>query len=166
MEDNKDAVVETVEKVEEETTQKNYTKEDIDASFNAGVKKANSEWQKDEKYKEFLEWKKSNQNDTERMKELETESINKDNIINDLKAQLELKDSDVKSEFVGFVKSEVLKATNDGVDFGTALKNFKKENPQYFGETVVTKVQSSPTLVGGTKPQTTNDIMNNLLRGK
>ena len=41
MEDNKDTnAVETV--VEKETT-KTYTKEDLDNSFNAGVKKANSE---------------------------------------------------------------------------------------------------------------------------
>ena len=54
---------------------------------------------------------------------------------------------------------------NETTDFDTALKNYKKENTQYFGEIVVKKVQTSPTLAGGTKPQTTNDIMNNLLRG-
>ena len=42
MEENKDTVV--VENTEPE--QKTYTKEDIDHSFNAGVKKANSDWQK------------------------------------------------------------------------------------------------------------------------
>ena len=47
----------------------------------------------------------------------------------------------------------------------TRLKaKYKKDNPQYFGETVVKKVQSSPAMAGGTQPQTTNDIMNNLLR--
>ena len=47
-----------------------YTQEDIDNSFNAGVKKAKTDWQKDEKDKEFLEWKKSNQNDSEKIAEL------------------------------------------------------------------------------------------------
>ena len=51
---------------------KTYTQQDIDNSFNAGVKKANSDWQKDEKYKEFLEWKKTNQNDSEKINELTT----------------------------------------------------------------------------------------------
>ena len=72
MEDNKDAQV-AEEKVEQETTQKTYTEQDIQNSFNAGVKKASSEWQKDEKYKEFLDWKKSNQNDSEKINELQNQ---------------------------------------------------------------------------------------------
>ena len=70
MEDSKDVQV-TEEVVKEETT-KTYTKEDLDASFNAGVKKASSDWQKDEKYKEFLAWKKTSQSDSEKMSELQT----------------------------------------------------------------------------------------------
>ena len=46
MEDNKDTQVE--EAVEEkQTTEKTYTEQDIQNSFNAGVRKANSDWQKD-----------------------------------------------------------------------------------------------------------------------
>lgn len=163
MENNADTQV-VEEKVEKETTQKTYTEQDIQNSFNAGVKKANSDWQKDEKYKEFLDWKKSNQNDSEKITELETSNSNKDKEIRDLKAQLKLKDSDVKPEFSNFIKSEVLNMVNDTTDFETALKNYKKENPQYFGEVVVKKVQSSPNLNGGAKPQSTNDLVNNALR--
>ena len=76
-----------------------------------------------------------------------------------------MSNSDVKPEFLKFVTSEVMNLVTDDVNFDTALKNFKKENSQYFGETVIKKVQSSPTLVGGSKPKTTNDIMNNLIRG-
>ena len=84
----------------------------------------------------------------------------------DLKAQLQMSDSNVKKEFMKFVTSEVNSKVNDETDFATALKNYKKENPQYFGETVIKKVQSSPNLnVGGNQPQTTNDIMNDILRG-
>ena len=163
MEDNKDTqVVET--KVEEPT--KTYTKEDLDNSFNAGVKKANSDWQKDEKYKEFLEWKKTNQNDSEKLNELQTNYNNLKKENEYLKASNKVAESDVKPEFKKFVTSEVLNLVNDTTDFETALKNYKKENTQYFGEVVVKKVQSSPTLNnGGTKAQTTNDIMNSLLRG-
>ena len=85
---------------------------------------------------------------------------------NDLKAQLQMSNSNVKKEFSKFVTSEVMSAVNDETDFATALEDYKKSNPQYFGDTVVKKVQSSPTLNGGnTQPQTTNDIMNNILRG-
>jgi len=163
MEENKDTQV--VEEVVEQTT-KTYTQEDIDNSFNAGVKKAKTEWQKNEEYKEFLEWKKTNQSDSEKMTELQTsnETLIKEN--NYLKVSIKVAESDVKKEFQKFVTSEVINAINETTDSDTALKNFKKENPQYFGETVVKKVQTSPSLnVGGNQPQTTNNIMNELLRG-
>ena len=84
----------------------------------------------------------------------------------ELKTQLQMSDSNVKKEFMKFVTSEVSSKVNDETDFATALKDYKKENPQYFGETVIKKVQSSPNLnVGGNQPQTTSDIMNDILRG-
>ena len=161
--ENKDT--EKVEEKVEETTQKTYTKEDIDASFNAGVKKASTEWQKDEKYKEFLEWKKNNQNDSEKLKESEASNkkLTEENKL--LKATIEVTKSDVKPEFVKFVTSEVMSLVNETTDFETALKNYKEKNNQYFGEVQVKKVQSSPTLNGGVKPQTTNDIFNQMVRG-
>lgn len=166
MEDNKDAVEQTTETVEQETTEKTYTKKDIDDSFNAGVRKANSDWQKDEKYKEFLEWKKTSQSDSEKITSLETSNneLTKENAY--LKAQIKIDSSDVKKEFSKFVTSEVMGLVNDTIDFDTALGNYKKENPQYFGETVVKKVQTSPTLNGGEpQPQTTSTIMNDVIRG-
>ena len=85
---------------------------------------------------------------------------------NDLKAQIQMSDSNVKKEFSKFVRSEVMANVNDDNDFTKALENYKKENPQYFGETVVKKVQTSPGLNnGGNQPQTTNNIMNDILRG-
>ena len=84
----------------------------------------------------------------------------------DLKTQIQMKDSGVKKEFSKFVTSEISSLVNDEMDFETALKNYKNDNPQYFGETVVKKVQTSPTLNnGGNHVETTNDIMNNILRG-
>ena len=84
----------------------------------------------------------------------------------DLKAQLLMTDSNVKKEFNKFVTSEIMSKVDDDNDFASVLKTYKEENPQYFGESVVKKVQSSPTLNGGAaQPQTTNDIMNNVLRG-
>ena len=168
MEDNKDVQVTEEKKVEEsvkEETTKVYTQEDIDNSFKAGVKKANSDWQKDEKYKEFIEWKKNNQNDSEKIAELQAsyESLKKENDL--LKATNTVAKSEVKPEFLKFVTSEVMSMVNDTTDFETALKNYKKENTQYFGETVVKKVQSSPTLNGGgNKENTTSNIMNDILR--
>lgn len=156
-----------------ETTEKTYTQQDIDNSFNAGVKKAKTEWQKDEKYKEFLEWKKQSQSNDDKINEL---TQNNTNLTNEkaglerqiamLEAQIQVNNSDVKKEFAKFVTSEVFEMVNDTTDFETALKRYKKENPQYFGEMQIKKIQSAPNLNGGaTQPNTTNAIMNNLLRG-
>lgn len=153
------------ESVNNEPT-KTYTKEQLDNSFNAGFKKANDDLLKDEKYKEFLEWKKTNQNDSEKITELQNsvDNLTKEN--NLLKATNQVAKSDVKPEFLKFVTSEVMSMVNDTTDFDTALKNYKKENTQYFGEVVVKKVQSSPNLNGGgNKDNTTNNIMNDILRG-
>ena len=84
-----------------------------------------------------------------------------------LKAEIQMSGSEVKKEFSKFVMSEVMSKVDDKTDFETALGDYKKENPQYFGETVVKKVQSSPSVGTGENHQTTaDDIMNNLLRGK
>ena len=73
--------------------------------------------------------------------------------------------SNVKKEFSKFVRNEVMSNVSDDVDFTKALDNFKKENPQYFGNDDVKIVQTSPVLgTSGQQPQTTNDIMNNILR--
>lgn len=83
----------------------------------------------------------------------------------DLKAEIQMNGSNVKKEFSKFVRSEVMANVNDETDFTTALESYKKENPQYFGEIVVKKVQSSPSLnAGGNQPQTTNSIMNDIIR--
>lgn len=93
---------------------------------------------------------------------------NLENLANEnknLKADIQLNGTNVKKEFSKFVRSEVMSRVDDKTDFSKALESYKKENPQYFGETVVTKVQTSPTLTGGTQPQSTNTIMNDILRG-
>lgn len=82
-----------------------------------------------------------------------------------LKADIQLNGTNVKKEFIKFVKSEVMGRVDDKTDFSKALDDFKKDNPQYFGETVITKTQTAPNLNnGGTQPQTTSSIMNDLIR--
>ena len=101
----------------------------------------------------------------ENNKSLETlETLTNEN--KDLKAEIQMNGSQVKKEFSKFVRNEVMANVNDETDFTKALDDYKKENPQYFGETVVKKVQSAPNLAsGGSQPQTTNSIMNDIIRG-
>lgn len=121
-------------------------------------------------YKEEIEGYKNQINELNGTIETNNKSLEDlQNITNEnknLKAQLQMSDSNVKKEFSKFVINEVNSLVDEKTDFSTALENYKKENPQYFGETVVKKVQSSPSVgQGGTQAETTNDIMNNLLRG-
>lgn len=168
MEDNKDVVVnngETGDVKPEKTYTEQELQEKVQSSFNAGVKKASTDWQKDEKYKEFLDWKKQNQNDSDKINELTNTNASLSNEIMKLKAQIEVDSTDVKKEFSKFVTSEVMSLVDDTKDFKTALKEYKKDNPQYFGEVQIKKVQTAPNLSGGAKASTTNDIINNMIRG-
>ncbi len=124
--------------------------------------------EKIDSYKEELAEYKKQVNDLNGKIETNNKSLeNLQNLTDEnknLKTQLQMSGSNVKKEFMKFVTSEVSSRVNDKTDFTTALESYKKENPQYFGETVVKKVQSSPNLTGGAKETTTNDIMNNILR--
>lgn len=124
----------------------------------------------------FTKLKEENEELKDKVKEFETSSKdyatklqNLETLTNenkDLKAQLQMGDSNVKKEFSKFVRSEIMSKVDDKNDFESVLKEYKKDNPQYFGDTIVKKVQSSPNLQGGEqKAPTTNSIMNDLLRG-
>ena len=112
--------------------------------------------------RQVAELNHSHEEDQKTLKDLQNVASENKN----LKAEVQMSGSNVKKEFSKFVTNEVMANVNDETDFATALESYKKENPQYFGDTVVKKVQSSPTLAGGSKPPTTNDIMNDILRGK
>ena len=148
------------------SAEKTYVKQDIDNSYNAGYKKGLNELQKNAEYKEFMEWKKSNQNDAQKLAELETSNTSLANENKLLKAQMEVSKSSVNPKMLKFVTNEIMNLVDDKTDFATALDNYKKSNPEFFGEQVIKKVQTSPVLTGGTVKTTTNDIMNSLIRGK
>jgi chromosome segregation ATPase len=82
-----------------------------------------------------------------------------------LKADITLNGANVKKEFMKFVRSEVLSKVDDKTDLTKALDEYKKDNPQYFGDVQVKKVETSPSLNSGVSQQiTTNNIMNDLIR--
>lgn len=159
-------------------------KDVIDQIMTEYGKHINSSKEKENDYKEEITDLKSQINDLKgknvdyegQISELKTTISNNDEAIknlqaitnenNDLKAQIQMNGSNVKKEFTKFVTSEVQSLVNDETDFATALENYKKDNPQYFGEVQVKKVQTSPILGNGdVPPQTTNSIMNDIIRG-
>lgn len=129
-----------------------------------GLKEKNEEYkEKISKYENDI--KELNNSIAEKDKSLENFS-NVTNENKDLKAQLQMSKSNVKKEFSKFVTSEVMSKVDNDHNFESVLEDYKKENPQYFGDTIVKKVQTSPSLDGGVpKAPTTNDIMNDILRG-
>ena len=122
-----------------------------------------------EQIEEYKGYKTENENLSKQLEEKEKTMKGFEDVSNEnksLKAQLKLNENNIKKEFSKFVTSEIMSQVDDKNDFDTVLKSYKKDNPQYFGDTVIKKTQTSPSLnAGGDKPQTTNDIMNNILRG-
>lgn len=146
----------------EQNEVKTFTQEEVNEMIKTRLRNVPSKSELDE----FKSWKESQKTEQDKLNELQTNNNNLTNELNTLKAQIKVNESDVKKEFSKFVTTEVMSLVNDTTDFETALKDYKKNNPQYFGEVVIKKVQSSPALNGGgNQPQTTNSIMNNLLRG-
>jgi len=138
-------------------------KETVDTIMAEYGKRVQGFKEKVEGYEEEIKGYKSTiEENTKSLENLQTMT----NENKDLKAQVQMNGSNVKKEFEKFVQSEVNSLVDDETDFATALEDYKKSNPQYFGDTVVKKVQSSPILNnGGQQPVSTNDIMNNILRG-
>lgn len=122
-----------------------------------------------EQIEEYKSYKTENENLSKQLEEKEKSMKGFEDVSNEnksLKAQLKLSENNIKKEFSKFVTSEIMSQVDDKNDFDTVLKSYKKDNPQYFGDTVIKKTQTSPSLnAGGDKPQTTNDIMNSILRG-
>ena len=122
-----------------------------------------------EQIEEYKGYKTENENLSKQLEEKEKTMKGFEDVSNEnksLKAQLKLNENNIKKEFSKFVTSEIMSQVDDKNDFDTVLKSYKKDNPQYFGDTVIKKTQTSPSLnAGGDKPQTTNDIMNTILRG-
>ena len=150
--------------------QKTFTQEELNAIIETRLAKAKKDMPSKEELQAYNEWKQTQKTEQEKNEELMNQLKANNGTLTDentkLKAQIQIMNSNVKKEFVKFVTSEVLAMVSDEVDLVTALKSYKKDNPQYFGDTVIKKTQTSPSLnAGGDKPQTTNDIMNSILRG-
>lgn len=172
MEENKENVVTPTTNASENggQEQKTFTQEELNAIIETRLAKVKKDMPSKEELQAYNEWKQTQKTEQEKkeesMNQLKTNNETLTNENTKLKAQIQIMNSNVKKEFVKFVTSEVLAMTNDEVDLVSALRSYKKDNPQYFGDIVIKKTQTSPSLnAGGDKPQTTNDIMNTILRG-
>ena len=112
----------------------------------------------------FKKWQEEQKTDVQKNADRDKELAEAKNEVLQLKSQNSVREAHCRPEFVKFVTSEILAL--DG-DFSANLKNYKKDNPQYFGEPSVRRTSTSGNLSGGASGgTTTNDIMNDLLRNR
>lgn len=145
-----------------EPERKSYTQEELDAMIEKRIARDRRARENTPEFKAFKEWEDSKKSQEDKDNELRKNYEFATNELAVLKAEKKVIGANCKSEFAEFVASKVL--SMDG-DFETNLAEYKKNNPQYFGETVVKKVSTSPDLSGKAGNQTTNDKMNSLIRG-
>ncbi len=145
-----------------EPVTKAYTQEELDAIIEKRIARDRRTRENTPEYKAFKEWEESQKSQDDKNSELKKNYDLAKNELAVLKAEKKVISANCKSEFAEFVASKVLAM---GDDFEANLAEYKKNNPQYFGETVVKKVSTSPDLGGKAGNQTTNDKMNNLIRG-
>ena len=143
-------------------TEKLYTQEDIDKAVESRLNRERRNREKDPEYKAFKAWQESQQTESEKAQEKENayQRAVKENAL--LKAEKKLINENVKPEFAEFVAEKVMAM---GDDFEKNLAEYKKSNPHFFGETVIRKMSSSPSMGGSGQGSTTNDRMNDLIRG-
>lgn len=151
--------------VEQETTPnpegKTFTQAELDNIVAERLARERKKMPSADEMKAFNEWKKTSQSDAERFaeqsKELESYKLE----VTMLKNQQTVSKSNCKPEFAEFVADRVSKM--DG-DFAQNLEIYKRQNPQYFGETQFVRQSSSPQLTGNNSGKTTGSRMNDIIR--
>lgn len=145
------------------TSEKTFTQADVDRIVADRLARERKNAPSAEDMKAFKEWKKNSQTDAEKYSEMEATLKASQAELTALKNQQSVTKAECKPEFAEFVADKVAKM---GDDFDANLAEFKKSNPQYFGETKIVKLNSSPKLSGGAVTENNeNTIMNALIRG-
>lgn len=137
------------------TPEKTFTQAEVDRIVTDRLSRERKNAPSAEDMKAFKEWKKNSQTDAEKYSAMEADLKAAQAELAALKNQQSVIKAECKAEFAEFVADKVAKM---GDDFDGNLAEFKKSNPQYFGETKVVKLNSSPKLTGGTST-TVADIM-------
>lgn len=118
-----------------EGTEKTYTQADIDASFNAGVKKANTDWNKSKEYKEYKAWqdsqKTAEQLAAEKVTAAEKEKADTERKAAQLEAKVAALTKGIKADAVDDVISLALAKVSDDTDINAALDIIIKKYPAF-----------------------------------
>lgn len=154
-EETKDTQVQTEEVTPAAEETKTFTQDEVDQIVADRLARERKKLPADVDLKKYREWQKNSQTDAEKYSAMEADLKASQAEVAMLRNQQAVAKAECKPEFAEFVADKVAKM---GEDFEKNLADFKKSNPQYFGESKVVKVNSSPKLTGGSST-TVADIM-------
>ena len=138
-----------------EPEEKTFTQSELNEIIKDRLARARKGIPDDAELKEFRKWKKESQTDAEKYSGMQQELNEARAELVLLKNQNAVSKAGCRSEFSEFVADKVSKM---GGEFEEDLQEFKKNNPQYFGETVIKKLGTSPPMAEGTA-RTKADIL-------
>lgn len=147
---------------QQETT---FTQADVDRIVSERLARVKGTQLPESDIKAFRNWQENQKTEAEKQKEREKEYISTKRENAQLKAEKKLISKNTKPEFTEFVATKLLNM--DG-DFDSNLEQFKKDNPQYFGEIAIKRLSTSANLSGSTGSDeiTAHQRMNNILRNR
>ncbi len=136
--------------------EKTFTQAEVDNIVGERLNREKAKYPSKEELADYRNWKQARETG------INNDLAKANNDLKTTKVELALYKSKAKGEFVEFLVSKI--SAMDG-DFTKNTETFKAENPQYFETELKKRVASSPKLGGGTAGISTNEAMNNVLRG-
>lgn len=146
------------------TTQeeKTLTQSEVDQIVEARLARERRNQPSADELKAFRAWKAQQQTEAERAAQREQDLAAKTQEAENLRRELVAIKKGVNHDVVDFVLFKVGK--QDG-DFEKNLDRFLSENPRYAAkDNAFVTFSTGPSLSGGARQNTTNDIMNNIIR--
>lgn len=138
-----------------ELEEKTFTQSELNEIIKDRLARARKGIPDDAELKEFRKWKRESQTDAEKYSGMQQELNEARAELILLKNQQAVSKAGCRSEFSEFVADKISKMEGE---FEDNLQAFKKDNPQYFGEAVIKKLGTSPSMGGGTA-RTKADIL-------
>ncbi len=143
---------------------KTFTQEELDSIVNERLAREKKKMPSKEDMALFKTWQAENKA-KEDVKTPSAEDVQIKNELSQAKAELELFKAGIKTEYLEFVGFKISSMDSDD-ELSEKVATFKKNNPQYFADLSVQKKGSAnPRMTGGSKPQSSNQKMNDLIRG-
>ncbi len=155
------AGTEPVQNQDTEPTEATFTQAELDAKIEERLARERKKFPSKDEMTAFKTWKASQ---TPPEPTAPPEPVVDNTALIQAKSELELYKLNAQPEFMEFLIAKL--SAMDGDDIKANAVAVKEKNPQYFQPVQTKRVATAPRMGGGSKPPaTTNEKMNNLLRG-